>query len=1468
MSAFLPSNRAGSLSAAAIARQILVVFAAIGLGCTSGGEGNGGGAGVGTGDGVAGVDTAVTGSDTAATTDTTGADAAAVDADGAGSGSDAVDTAAGTDDTSPIDTATGTDAVVPDDSADGGTDAATAEVATGCKEAKDCPAATEPCTVATCDAATGQCGTKSADDGATCDDTNACTADDKCAVGKCGGINKDCDDNNACTDDTCDPAKGCVNANNAIQCSDNNVCTLADVCKDGKCAPGEVDKCDDGNPCTDDNCDVTDAEKGTKGCIHKNNTAACQDGSACTSGDLCAVGICNAGTPTDCDDKNACTVDACDTKTGCGHTPAADASTCDDGDTCTVNESCSAGKCTGKALDCNDKNACTKDSCDKVAGCLNSKDVTDTCDDDNSCTSGDVCKLGVCKGIGKICADDNNPCTDEGCAENVCSSTPNAAPCDDGNPCTQKDVCKDSKCGGGVPIACDDKNDCTTDACDSVSGLCKSVDNANKCDDGSACTSADSCQSGMCVGAPVKCDDGKICTLDSCDDNTGKCQTVNYADATVCDDDTVCTQNDECKAGVCAGQKIPLDDGNPCTDDKCDPAKGVNNVANTAKCEDGDKCTLGDVCKDKLCTSGLTLDKCDDANPCTDGSCDKGLGCVQTNNAANCDDKDQCTDTDICKAGSCVGKAKVCDDGLVCTNDSCDKAKGCLVANNTLTCNDNNVCTTGDICAGGKCAGKAAAACDDKNACTTDACDPKLGCVYKPTAAGGACDDGSGCTTGDNCDGGGKCTGIGKNCDDANTCTTDSCANNICSYADNKLPCDDGDKCTLGDTCNGAKLCVGPNKVICDDSNPCTDDSCATTTGCINANNTVGCDDGNFCTDKDTCGNGKCSLTVPHPCDDANVCTNDSCDAVAKKCAAAANTAVCDDGNKCSTPDKCANSACAAGPQINCDDSNPCTLDSCDKVTAACLHLLTADALVCPSFGIPSIWAINFGDPLWVAAGAGANNVKFATDANGLPGQLTGGASLNVNNGTNFDGGTLNISGLGKYFIDATKFTGTQMTYLFYSWSDVESGGFDQLFVEFSTDGFQNVTLGYKLSKAVQKTWVLEAFNVNALIGKKFQVRFRIATGDSAVNGGAGWFIDEANVYGGPIIALTPTTWASETFNNNNNGWQFTPANANKTGWAIDATADIAAAAVTAPNKMSLNMNNGLDFSGLAQGSAFAPVIDLTNAGTGPVTLMFKEWVQSETGFYDRRFVEASGDAFVTLPITVQQTSSAVAQNNWRWASVDLSALKGKKVVLRFRFDSIDAGSNSGKGWFVDDLTLDTAPLPSYVESVTCSNPAAFTISNFNAVGWAIDANAGDMAYSAACSLNLSTLSGTLYNFVCPAGTTKVGGTAKTGAFVVKASPTVGAKTWLKFKAYFDGEGGTVYDALTLTIQDTATTVVATPMDIAKTNITGKWGEVAIDMTPYNGKTVTLGFSFDSKDCFSNSGKGIFIDDIMVRADK
>jgi hypothetical protein len=145
---------------------------------------------------------------------------------------------------------------------------------------------------------------------------------------------------------------------------------------------------------------------------------------------------------------------------GCQNINRADGTTCDDADACTTTDTCQTGTCTpGPALDCDDGEFCTVDSCDSIIGCQNASRPEGTpCDDGDVCTTVDECLLGACVGGGTpLDCNDSNPCTTDTCDAGAgCSYTDvtNGTPCDDGEFCTVSTICTTGVCGGGTAFDC------------------------------------------------------------------------------------------------------------------------------------------------------------------------------------------------------------------------------------------------------------------------------------------------------------------------------------------------------------------------------------------------------------------------------------------------------------------------------------------------------------------------------------------------------------------------------------------------------------------------------------------------------------------------------------------------------------------------------------------------------------------------------------------------------------------------------------------------------------------------------------------------------------------------------------------------------------------------------------------------------------------------------------------------------
>jgi hypothetical protein len=282
--------------------------------------------------------------------------------------------------------------------------------------------------------------------------------------------------------------------------------------------------------------------------------------------------------------------------------------------------------------------------------------------------------------------------------------------------------------------------------------------------------------------------------------------------------------------------------------------------------------------------------KCDHPNPCIDGECESETGdCVYGPVSVTCTDNNVCTENDYCSNSICKpGTKKDCSDGNVCTEDSCDSQAECLFKNNVLLCSDNSVCTKVDECVGGTCQTSGSLNCDDSNSCTFDLCKADQGCVH----------------------------------------TNDS------------LPCTDDNVCTLKDKCLDGKCNSGVLK-NCDDGNFCTTEICDKKFGCVTKKNILLCDDGNFCTEGEFCKEGVCVNGKVVLCDDGNFCTADSCSQQKNKCN---NTpkqyAVCDDADECTYDDYCLNKKCIPGKSIGCCKTDGDCKGSSFGIHCSYLHAL------------------------------------------------------------------------------------------------------------------------------------------------------------------------------------------------------------------------------------------------------------------------------------------------------------------------------------------------------------------------------------------------------------------------------------------------------------------------------------------------------------------------------------------------
>ena len=469
------------------------------------------------------------------------------------------------------------------------------------------------------------------------------------SCGNTGALAELCDDDDPCTVDLCNVASAvCTHApagslecapcvdQGEIACFSGAVVSL-DSCKN---VVGVVESCQDDDPCTIDAC-----EPATKTCLHTPSGAAgcikCEPNAStrCEANVLVNVDSCGntLGLAQSCDDFDACTVDLCNGGTSqCEHypSPAPECAPCTANETlaCVDGELLwfdSCGEPGEIASKCDDGDACTFDDCDPTANlCAHLPTTGPGCDGCGGDT-GTGCFLGKrvafngCGVITKTLDDcvDGDPCTSDDCNSETgeCVNKPTATPeCFECKPntttaCKGNDIVWVDSCNveGDIVTSCDDGDSCTVDACDSVTAFCVHVP------DGS-CTSEE-----PCLDAPIQfCQDGVLFWLDACGQLSGV--------------DDPCTDADPCTTNGCDPETLsctvtPVDTvdcgGEPPEEDACDKSAFLD-------------CFAGGLVWVNACGEQKGIAKlCDDGDPCTQDGCDPALvSCVYSPSAsADCD---------------------------------------------------------------------------------------------------------------------------------------------------------------------------------------------------------------------------------------------------------------------------------------------------------------------------------------------------------------------------------------------------------------------------------------------------------------------------------------------------------------------------------------------------------------------------------------------------------------------------------------------------------------------------------------------------------------------------------------------------------------------------------------------------------------------------------------------------------------
>lgn len=298
-------------------------------------------------------------------------------------------------------------------------------------------------------------------------------------------------------------------------------------------------------------------------------------------------------------------------------------------------------------------------------------------------------------------------------------------------------------CADGLDNDCDGLLDCGDPGCAGAG-----------CDDGSGCSTNDTCSAGSCAGAPLDCGPPALPCRQSagaCTADAG-CSWPLEAVGSPCDGGA-CNS-----AGLCAPADSELDCGN-----------GIDDATDAdllADCQDPDCFSIQAPCDAGLCVVGATCrpdfsctgapKTCLPNRQCRDaGTCDPGTGACtnpQSPVGSPCDDGDPCTDDTCTSNGMCQGAAKVCTSPTLCATSSCD-AGACVLApaNTGASCDDDAGCTHSDVCAGGACGGQVYSCANPPSCRQPGACLGDGGCSFALAQDTTPCDGGWGTCQSGNC---------------------------------------------------------------------------------------------------------------------------------------------------------------------------------------------------------------------------------------------------------------------------------------------------------------------------------------------------------------------------------------------------------------------------------------------------------------------------------------------------------------------------------------------------------------------------------------------------------------------------------------------------------------------------------------------------------------------------------------------
>lgn len=155
--------------------------------------------------------------------------------------------------------------------------------------------------------------------------------------------------------------------------------------------------------------------------------------------------------------------------------------------------------------------------------------VSLACGDDDDAIARDMAAPpdGEAEDMGSPTGDMGDPpiseCTADGMGSTIGESCIRDLDCSDACFCNGVELCMEGTCvAGDAPCG---RFECSTGSCDEATRTCDETPDDSVCDDGVFCNGAERCdpEFGCRPGTPPFCGDGDICTIDTCDEEAGRC---------------------------------------------------------------------------------------------------------------------------------------------------------------------------------------------------------------------------------------------------------------------------------------------------------------------------------------------------------------------------------------------------------------------------------------------------------------------------------------------------------------------------------------------------------------------------------------------------------------------------------------------------------------------------------------------------------------------------------------------------------------------------------------------------------------------------------------------------------------------------------------------------------------------------------------------------------------------------------